>query len=120
MGNPFCWMELISHDLDGAVEFYSKIFDWEISDMPGGPMPYKMVTTGKEPGAGMMGTPEPGIHTCWSIYIEVDDLDAKCKEVSDAGGKIWKEPQDVPGMGRFAVACDPQGAFFCLWQSVEK
>ncbi len=120
MGNPFCWMELITHNLDGAVDFYSKVFGWEISDMPGSPIPYKMANTGKEPGAGMMSTPEPGIFTCWTAYIEVDDVDAMCEKVAGAGGKVWKGPQDVPGVGRFAIVCDPQGAYFGLWQCLQK
>jgi predicted enzyme related to lactoylglutathione lyase len=33
-----------------------------------------------------------------------------------AGGAIHRGPQDIPGIGRFAVAGDPQGAGFMLFQ----
>ena len=120
MGNPFCWMELTTHDLNGATEFYRKVFDWEIGDMPGAPVPYKMVNTGKEPGAGMMNTPQPGIPNCWTVYIEVEDVDAMCAKIGEEGGKVWTEPMEVPDIGRFAIVCDPQGAYFGLWQSLSK
>jgi predicted enzyme related to lactoylglutathione lyase len=120
MGNPFCWMELTTHDLEGAAKFYQEVFDWEIKDMPGGPMPYKLVTTGSEPGGGLMSIPEPGIDTCWTAYIQVDAIEAACAKVEENGGKVWKQPQEVPGMGRFAIVCDPQGAYFALWQNLEQ
>ena len=68
----------------------------------------------------MMSIPEPGIPTSWMVYIEVDDVDAMCAKITGTGGKVWKETQEVPGMGRFAVVCDPQGAFFGLWQPMQQ
>ena len=37
-----------------------------------------------------------------------------CK-VADAGGAIHKVPVDIPGVGRFSVVADPQGAAFVLF-----
>lgn len=36
--------------------------------------------------------------------------------MQEAGGTIHKGPQDIPGVGRFAVAGDPHGAGFMLFQ----
>ena len=51
----------------------------------------------------------PG-HTAWIGYIAVDDVDAHIEKIVEAGGKLWKPATDVPGMLRFAVMSDPQGA----------
>ncbi len=57
--------------------------------------------------AGMLNIPG---HTAWVGYISVDDVDAHIEKIVDAGGKLWKPATDVPGMLRFAVMSDPQGA----------
>jgi len=36
--------------------------------------------------------------------------------VKKAGGKVHREPTDIPGVGRFSVVADPQGAVFMLLQ----
>ncbi len=51
----------------------------------------------------------PG-HTAWIGYIAVDDVDAHIEKIIEAGGKLWKPATDVPGMLRFVVMSDPQGA----------
>ncbi len=116
MGNPICWAELTTWNPEGAREFYAKLFDWQIKPMPDAALPYLTFDPGQGPGGGIMGLPEPGIPTAWSIYVKVDDLKATCRRLEELGGKVHKPPTEVPGCGRFAVACDPQGAYFCLWQ----
>ena len=120
MGNHFCHMELTSYNVDGAKEFYAKVFDWKLNEFPNASMPYTMIDTGKEVGGGITGLPMPGVPTAWTVYIETDDVDAACAKVTEAGGKVWHGPDDVPGVGRYAVACDPQGAYFGLWKSFEQ
>lgn len=35
MGNPFVHVELLAGDVGRAKEFYGKLFDWKIEDVPG-------------------------------------------------------------------------------------
>jgi predicted enzyme related to lactoylglutathione lyase len=117
MGNPFCHIELTTSNLEGAREFYTKVFDWKLNDVPNAQAPYVLIDTGDKPEGGMMSIPEPGVPTAWLAYIQVDDVDACCAKINENGGKVWKEPEDVPGFGRGAVVCDPQGAYFGLWKT---
>lgn len=117
MANNFCWMELITHDFQGARAFYGEMFGWDLIPMEGAPVPYLIVATNEEPGGAIMARPEPGIPTAWSAYVRVADIDAAMVRVDELGGKVWRPKQEVPGFGWFAVACDPQGGFFCLWQN---
>ena len=48
-------------------------------------------------------------------YIAVDDVDAHIEKIIEAGGKLWRPATDVPGMLRFAVMSDPQGAFIVVF-----
>lgn len=57
------------------------------------------------------GAPVPA---CWLGYIDVDDVDTGAKSIKDAGGTIHMEPQDIPGVGRFAFVADPQGVMFYI------
>jgi predicted enzyme related to lactoylglutathione lyase len=47
-------------------------------------------------------------------YISVDDVDEAAARLARAGGKIHRPPCDVPGVIRFAVVADPQGAGFLI------
>ena len=69
---------------------------------------------------GLMPIPEDaramGVQPAWMGYIAVDDVDDYAKRVKAAGGAIYREPADIPGVGRFAVAADPHGAMFILFK----
>jgi len=43
----------------------------------------------------------------------VDDVDATARQVETLGGKLLRPPEDIPGIGRFCVVQDPQGATLC-------
>jgi predicted enzyme related to lactoylglutathione lyase len=47
----------------------------------------------------------------------VADADAAARKVEEAGGIVVLGPMDVFDVGRFAVALDPTGAAFQLWQA---
>jgi uncharacterized protein len=69
---------------------------------------------------GLMLIPEEaramGTRPRWTGYIGVDDVDAYAARVKAAGGAIHRAPEDIPGVGRFAVAADPHGAVFNLFK----
>jgi predicted enzyme related to lactoylglutathione lyase len=117
MANNFCWYELITSDKAAAAAFYERVAGWSITDsgMPG--MDYAMISAGETPLGGIMTMPD-GPPPIWMGYIAVDDIDAFAGKVKAAGGAIHKGPDEIPGVGRFAVANDPQGAPFVLFQAL--
>lgn len=120
MGNVFGWVELITHDTDGAKKFYGELFDWELKDFEMSAGPYTSIMTGKDPGGGIMKTPREGVPNHWGVYIETADINATCAKVVELGGELIKEPFEIPNVGTLAVAVDPQGAVFQLWQGLSK
>ncbi len=48
----------------------------------------------------------------WIGYIGVDDVDATVEAITARGGPVFIPPNDIPGVGRFAMVADPQGAPF--------
>ena len=115
----FVWYELTTRDPHEAAAFYGKVLGWRINDagMPG--TTYLLAHVGERPVAGLMTIPAempPQTAPHWWGYIGVEDIDAKAEEVKAAGGAIRRAPDDIPGVGRFAVAADPQGSGFMLFR----
>ncbi|MFZ2308262.1 MAG: VOC family protein [Rhodoferax sp.] len=115
----FVWYELMTSDAAAATRFYQSVVGWEakVEPMPGGD--YTMLSAGEVGVGGLMALPADacamGVPPNWSGYIGVDDVDAYVKRVTGAGGKLLREAQDIPGVGRFAVVADPYGAAFMLF-----
>jgi predicted enzyme related to lactoylglutathione lyase len=104
----FAWYELMTSDTQAAGKFYSDVVGWTPQEMPGGDGP--PYTTFNIEGVGIAGMMANRGYTAWIGYIAVDDVDAHIEKVVEAGGKLWRPATDVPGMLRFAVMSDPQGA----------
>jgi predicted enzyme related to lactoylglutathione lyase len=118
----FCWPELYTTDQVAAKTFYVGLFGWEIRDIPMGPdAVYTIFTLGGRDAAAcygaLPGMAQLGIRPHWIAYVWVASSDETAAIAKAAGGKIVKEPFDVPGVGRMAVLQDPTGATICAWES---
>ena len=120
MPNPFVHVELATNDPGKARDFYGKLFDWKLEDMP---TPdgetYTMVEVGETDygvGGGIMKAPMPGMPSNWMAYVSVDDLKACTEKARSLGATIVKDITPVPGMGSFSVISDPTGAVLGLWK----
>jgi uncharacterized protein len=120
--SSFGWYELMTTDTEAAATFYKSVVGWTVTPVGSAEMPYSTFNVdvdGKSIGmAGLMDLPkEAGPMPAWIGYIHVPDVDAKAQEVVAEGGQLHNGPIDVPGMLRFAVVVDAQGAPFVLFTS---
>src|SRR5262245_6393655 len=117
MASKFVWYELMTSDIKAAEAFYTKVVGWD-SETWQGAMPYTIVKVGATGVAGLMNIPEEaakmGQPPAWVGYIYSADIDKQTDAIGKAGGKIYREPTDIPDVGRFSVVTDPQGATFML------
>ena len=121
--SSFVWYELLSTDLAAAKAFYARVVGWNMQDMPMPGMTYTILRAGDTQVGGMValssaardGGMEPG----WIGYVGVPDADSAAAKVKRLGGAVLKEPADIPNVGRFAVAADPQGAVFNLFKPAQ-
>lgn len=113
----FIWYDVMTPDTAAAEAFYGKVVGWGMQPFPGSEPAYTVLNLpGADRGvAGIMAMPE-GARPMWNGYIYVDDVDAHARRVAEAGGAVHRGPWDVPGVGRMAVAADPQGAMFMLFK----
>jgi predicted enzyme related to lactoylglutathione lyase len=112
----FIWYELMTSDPEGAAAFYGPLVGWTFSSANQPGMDYRQFTAanGDMIGGCMKmpdGAPMPPM---WLGYIGVDDVDQSATNIREAGGQIHMEPQDIPGVGRFAFVADPQGVPFYI------
>jgi uncharacterized protein len=117
----FSWVDLATTDIEGAKRFYGQLFGWSAEDMPAGEgHTYTMLSLdGKAVGGGMQLGEEQasqGVPPHWNSYVTVEDIDAAAKRVAELGGNVIVEPMDATEAGRMAVAADPTGAAFSMWQ----
>ncbi|HEY6739644.1 MAG TPA: VOC family protein [Actinopolymorphaceae bacterium] len=116
-GTP-TWIDLGIPDLDRAMGFYGVLFGWEFDV---GPEEYGRYTTcllrGKRVAA-MAPNPDPeATDFWWNMYFAASDCDVFARRVTEAGGTVVVEPMDVMDQGRMAIAKDPTGGQFGLWQA---
>lgn len=114
-GTP-CWYELMTPGLSASGEFYSGILGWTVADSGMQGTTYHLAGIGETMVAGMMEPSAPGMPCAWMIYIAVASADDTARAAEAAGGKVFKAPQDIPGVGRFAILADPDGAAFGILQ----
>ncbi|MBV9183781.1 MAG: VOC family protein, partial [Acidobacteria bacterium] len=105
MSNSFCHVELNTTDVKKAKEFYSKLFDWKLEDMPDGS--YTMIRVGEGTGGGMMKHPVPGAPSFWLAYVHVDDIQAATQKATSLGARVMTGVTEIPGYGSFSVLVDP-------------
>jgi uncharacterized protein YndB with AHSA1/START domain/predicted enzyme related to lactoylglutathione lyase len=112
----FCWNELLTSDLKGALGFYSKLFGWGVGDFEGGNLEYKLFKRGAKDVGGAMTRPMPQIPPHWLAYVHVANADATAQQAVALGGQVLNGPFDIPTVGRVAILHDPQGAVFGVFQ----
>ncbi|KUM31275.1 hypothetical protein AQ436_17405 [Arthrobacter sp. EpRS66] len=112
-----CWVELLSGDLDGANEFYSRLFGWQYAAHDGTDG-YQLAMLDGEPVAGLVANdPELKAPDAWTTYLNVADIHSAMFATKLHGGQRYLKPVAMPGQGTMALIGDPAGAGVGLWQA---
>ena len=112
------WVDMGAPDIKSAVSFYSELFGWEGQDMGEEAGHYTIVSKNGKAVAAIGPAMDPGPPR-WSMYINVDDVDAVASGVEAAGGKVIVAPMTVMKAGRMAVFLDTTGAAVSAWQPAD-
>ncbi|MFI9010933.1 VOC family protein [Actinosynnema sp. NPDC053489] len=114
-GTP-CWVD-ISTDVDRAVAFYGGLFGWEFDITAPGHGGYAVASKNGHAVAGVGPEQSPDQPSQWTTYLATDDVEASAEAVTEAGGRVAFGPVAVGDRGTMAIAADPAGVLFGLWQS---
>ncbi len=118
MANPFVHVELQAKDIRQAKNFYGKLFDWKLEDVPlpdGGT--YTMIQVGEGTGGGMFANTDPQVPPQWLAYVGVADVRAATARARELGARIVVDCMEVADYGWMTVFLDPGGATLALWQA---
>jgi len=109
------WNELWTSDEHKAISFYERVFGYSHESMDMGPEgTYHLLKRDGVSRAGLMRSTQPKAPSMWLPYVAVDDCDAMASKVKVLGAQIVHNPQQVEGVGRFAVLVDPLGAALAI------
>jgi len=115
-GTP-SWFELHTRDYDKSVGFYRDVFGWDThTASDSDELRYTTLGEGEAMQAGIMdasGFLPEGAPAAWSIYFQVDDVDAALAKAGELGGTVEQPGENTP-YGRLATVLDPTGTRFRL------
>lgn len=114
----FGHIEIPTTNLKRAKKFFGTVFGWTFTDYPG--IDYTLFHTGGHPNGGLELVKKMPKRGQILPYIEVEDIDAKLKEIKKAKGTVVKKKTEVSAMGFFATFETPDGCRLALWQSAPK
>jgi len=101
-------------DLQAAGEFYSKLFGWEIAEMPGFEG-YPMWRAPNGISGGGLGPRSEGF-TQPRSYVEVDSIDDVIAAAEAAGGSVALPKGNISETSWWAVIVDPDGNHIGLYE----
>lgn len=119
-GTPY-WVGLMVHDLPTAQRFYGELFGWRYEPGTEPLGAYVRAYRGEHPVGGL-GEMARGLRhpAAWLPYFATVNADATADLVRECGGTLAIGPMDVGQAGRLAIAADPLGAVFGIWQPQEE
>ncbi|AYV26040.1 27 kDa antigen Cfp30B [Streptomyces sp. ADI95-16] len=110
-----CWVSLLTRDLASAQRFYGAVLGWSFR-RPGLGEGFSLAYRDGAPVAGIGAYAEKlSLRAAWTPYFAVPDADVAAARIRERGATVAVGPLSFGG-GRAAMAADPAGAVFGLWQ----
>jgi predicted enzyme related to lactoylglutathione lyase len=122
VNDPGCltWNELSTTDVDRAKLFYGELLDWTFEDHGTPEMPYVTIHNDGRMNGGLRPQGEDerkrGVPPNWLAYFTTPDIDQSIAQIEELGGQVMVGPFSPVGPSKIAVAADPQGAVFALFE----
>jgi uncharacterized protein len=111
-----CWTELVTTDTDAAGHFYASLFGWALKRQETGTRAYTELWKGPRPAGGMMEIEKnrAPAEPAWGVYFRVADCDAAVAKAQALGARVFRGPDDIDKVGRYAFLADREGATFAV------
>lgn len=113
------WVDLAADDPAAAANFYADLFGWNCEHRSS--TDYFVCSLHGE-DVGGIGPKQPGteqLPSRWTTYLATEQIERTLDVVRAEGGRELVAPQDIAVQGRMAIAADPNGAIFGLWQAAD-
>lgn len=117
--NPVTYWELASRDADETTRFLKTVFDWDFE--------YDSASTIHELPEELTPVRGGGVFTLrraklpfLTLYIKVEDLDAKVALIEASGGFIVEAPLTLPSGSRICLFNEPSGVTLAMIESARR
>jgi predicted enzyme related to lactoylglutathione lyase len=112
-----CWADAMFSDMEGAKSFYHDVLGWTFGESASQYGGYTQAFSDGKAAAAVV-PPMPGAEgqSAWCLYLASRDAAATAEKVKAAGGEVLMEPMQVGEFGTMALAKEPSGAVFGIWQ----
>lgn len=110
-----CLNQLNTSDPEDAQRFYGELFGWRTEAVGTDEQDYWGIFNGDALNGGMMPLPPEAGPPHWLVYFTSAELDGSVTKLAELGGEVLVAPMPIQS-GRIAVAKDPQGAVFGLFE----
>lgn len=131
MDHTIVHFEIPAKDVEKLKNFYVDLFGWKMEKYPG-PSSYYLIET--VPVDEKMNLLRPGVNGGLfdtkdstmpgeakpTNYISVESVEEYSKKIEKLGGKIVVPKMEIPGIGWWALALDPEGNHFGLLEPIKK
>ncbi|MFF5446794.1 VOC family protein [Streptomyces sp. NPDC012888] len=114
-GTP-CWVDASLPDVEAGKRFYGELFGWTFGASSGQYGGYTQAYSRGQNVAALAPKPDGRMPTVWGVYLYTSDAYAAAARIRAAGGQMVMDPMPVGSYGTAAMAADPGGAVFGLWQ----
>jgi predicted enzyme related to lactoylglutathione lyase len=101
-------------DLSKGADFYSRLFGWQIAEVPGYEGYPMWQAPNKISGGGL--APRGDGFTQPRSYVEVDSIDDVIAAAVDAGGAVVMEKAPISETSWWAAITDPDGNVIGLYE----
>jgi uncharacterized protein len=115
-GTP-CWIDYGAADPAATKRFYGELLGWTFTDEDPALGNYVQALLHDRQAAGMGPQQDPSDPPRWTTYFATTDIGTHQKRITDNGGTVLMADMEVGPMGTMAIALDPQGNPFGLWQA---
>lgn len=116
MGNRIVHFEIPADEPKKLISFYRDIFDWTFTQAEGDEEYWTIRTDGSSDAldGGLLRKLGPNQKPI--NFVRVDSLDEHLAKIEKSGGRVLQPKHSVVNRGWYAIAADPEGNSFGLWQ----
>jgi len=115
--NPIYWWELASHDAESTVDFLKEVFGWDIRfDKNAGFFTVPADQSHSDLHGGGVFTLRKAKLPFLTLYIKVEDIFSKAKQVEAAGGHVVEAPFDIGSGSYICLFNEPSGVTLAMIQ----
>jgi uncharacterized protein len=111
----FGHIEIPTTNFKKAQKFFGTVFGWTFREVA--ELETVSFRAGSQPNGSFYLVKKMPKKGQVNVFIEVEDIDAKLKEIKKAKGKVLVKKTEVLDMGWMAQFATPDGCYLSLWQS---